>query len=184
MNAERDPNDPDGTEELALVRCDIDALRALQARGFDVAKPLTGSDKWTVLHLPLVGPTKSLDPDYFRYAIDQGADVGAQDRYGYTPLHFAARGRRPEIIQILIDAGAPLDVKTLDRPQTPFFLAISPTDPCPECIDIFLAAGAAQHDAVHRNWLRTTAHTIPGHEFIAELVGKYIDPELEPVEPG
>jgi ankyrin repeat protein len=171
-------------EGMALVTCDLEALMRHQANGFDVSKTLPGSQQRNSLHLTLSSTTAAVDPDFVRYLIDQGVDVGAQDRYGYTPLHFAARGRRPEIIQILIDAGAPLDVKTLDRPQTPFFLAISPTDPCPECIDIFLAAGAAQHDAVHRNWLRTTAHTIPGHEFIAELVGKYIDPELEPVEPG
>lgn len=164
----------------AIASGDLEEVKRLQAEGLDLAQIVAEEEQWNALHMALGGFLREVDADFIRYLIDHGADVAAQDRYGMTPLHYAARSHRPEIVKVLADAGAPVNVVEYDRNQTPFALAIVPTSPSPETMDALLAAGEAQHDAVHRNWLRSTIHTIPGHEFMKELVAKYLDPELEP----
>ncbi|MBX2852455.1 MAG: ankyrin repeat domain-containing protein [Phycisphaeraceae bacterium] len=42
--------------------------------------------------------------------IEAGADLGVQNRKDQTPLHLALSGRDVKMAQLLIDAGAPLDV--------------------------------------------------------------------------
>jgi ankyrin repeat protein len=38
--------------------------------------------------------------------LEEGADVGARDHAGYTPLHAAAELGRAQIVRILLRAGA------------------------------------------------------------------------------
>jgi ankyrin repeat protein len=45
--------------------------------------------------------------------ITKGADLNAQNSYGYTPLHIAALGGEKEIVALLLAAGA--DVTARDR---------------------------------------------------------------------
>jgi len=166
----------------SIVRGELDVLRSLKAEGLDLGQVIDETDKWNALHMALVGTARDVDPDFIRYLIDEGADVAAQDRYGMTPMHYAARTHRAEVIRVLADAGAPPNIQAYERNRTPIGLAIDPTSPSPETMDALLAAGEAQHTAQHRNWLRSTIHTIAGHEFMKELVAKYLDPELEPEE--
>ena len=42
--------------------------------------------------------------------INAGADVDAQDRRGYTPLHIVAKSGNPEIMIMLLESGAIHDV--------------------------------------------------------------------------
>ena len=42
--------------------------------------------------------------------INAGADVDAQDRRGYTPLHIVAKSGNPEIVVMLLESGAIHDV--------------------------------------------------------------------------
>ena len=57
--------------------------------------------------------------------LDGGADVMARDKYGSTPLHWAAKciyGCKPGVIQALLDSGA--DAKTKNKNgKTPWDLA-------------------------------------------------------------
>ena len=41
--------------------------------------------------------------------IETGVDLDAVNKDGYTPLHIAASGDFPEIIEILIDGGAEIE---------------------------------------------------------------------------
>jgi ankyrin repeat protein len=41
-----------------------------------------------------------------RMLLDRGASVNARDLLGRTPLMWAARNRRTEIVQMLLDHGA------------------------------------------------------------------------------
>ena len=169
-------------EGKAVVVGDLDSLKRFQAEGLDLALVIPGSDQWNVLHLALASESREVDPDFIRYLIDQGADVAAQDRYGMTPMHYAARSHRAKIVRVLTEAGAPPNIKTYEKDETPLVLAIVRTSPSPETMDALLAAEEAQHTAQYRNWLRNTIHTIPGHGFMKDLVAKYLDPEIEPEE--
>ena len=40
------------------------------------------------------------------HCLESGADVQARDKYGYSPLHFAARRSSLEVVAALIAAGA------------------------------------------------------------------------------
>ncbi|QOJ78899.1 ankyrin repeat domain-containing protein [Infirmifilum lucidum] len=54
--------------------------------------------------------------------LDRGADVNTRDKYGWTPLHYAADGGHLEVARLLLDRGA--DVNTRDNDgRTPLDLA-------------------------------------------------------------
>ena len=55
--------------------------------------------------------------------IARGADVNARDDENWTPLHFAAREDSPEIVRLLIDTGADIDVLN-DTGQAPISIAV------------------------------------------------------------
>jgi ankyrin repeat protein len=44
--------------------------------------------------------------------IDHGVDLNVQDEYGYTPLIWAASCNKPDIVELLMEAGA--DPKIID----------------------------------------------------------------------
>ena len=52
-----------------------------------------------------------------------GADVNAKDKYGYTPLHFAAMHEQADTFRALVDLGANLRIRNDDEWQTPLELA-------------------------------------------------------------
>ncbi len=53
----------------------------------------------------------------------KGCDPAGADRFGWTPLHYAARDGRTDAVRILIDKKAPLDVRTI-MGQTPYNIAM------------------------------------------------------------
>lgn len=55
-------------------------------------------------------------------ALQHGADVKAVDEYGNTALHYAAYHRLPTVVQVLVDRGAPLEVKNMFG-ETPLWAA-------------------------------------------------------------
>lgn len=52
-----------------------------------------------------------------------GADVGAADRSGWTPLHFAAYGGKLETVKYLVEEGAVVNARD-NRGRTPRPLAV------------------------------------------------------------
>ena len=51
------------------------------------------------------------DIEAIRKDIENGCDVNAQFDHGFTPLHFAVRSNRPNVVRLLLDSGADPDVK-------------------------------------------------------------------------
>jgi len=45
--------------------------------------------------------------------LDSGYDPAKADRFGWTPLHYAARDGRSDAVRLLVDRKAPLDARTL-----------------------------------------------------------------------
>ena len=54
---------------------------------------------------------------------ERGADVNKPDRYGRTPLHFAAASNNVEALEWLLGHGAEMELKTLEECQTPLHYA-------------------------------------------------------------
>jgi ankyrin repeat protein len=92
-------------------------------------------------------------PQQIQAAINNGADVNATDKYGMTPLMWAAEyNRNPEVITTLLKAGA--DLKAQDKSGfTALMIAASRTH-SPEIIITLLRAGA---DAKAKNGKGYTA---------------------------
>lgn len=52
-------------------------------------------------------------------------DLNAPDTYGHTPIYYAAKENRLNIIHELIKNGANLNIRDLICGQTPLFYAVS-----------------------------------------------------------
>ena len=63
-----------------------------------------------------------------RLVIDCGLDPNVKDYAGSTPLHYAARGGRPNVVKLLLEHGADPNVQNVDG-NTPLHYAISEGHP-------------------------------------------------------
>jgi len=79
------------------------------------------------------------DVDEVRRLITAGADPNAVDRDGWSPLHDAAWGDRPEIATLLIQAGAKVNRLTSDGTSPLHQAALAD---CFEVAEVLLKAGA------------------------------------------
>ena len=50
-----------------------------------------------------------------RQCLQDGNDVGIPDKYGWTPLHLAAKFKQPAVIEARLDAGADTKLKTSEN---------------------------------------------------------------------
>lgn len=78
--------------------------------------------------------------------LSEGSDPDAQDARGFTALHFAAQESRPDIVAVLLSAGA--SVGLVDQHgNTPLFTAVHNyrDDDSRECVTPLLLAGADRH---------------------------------------
>jgi ankyrin repeat protein len=82
------------------------------------------------------------DLKMIEYLLNHGADANAAEYAGWRPLHFAARDRKPEIVETLLARGAVVD--PLDaHGNTPLSHCITSSYPWnPAVADVLLAHGA------------------------------------------
>jgi len=83
------------------------------------------------------------------YLVEHGADVNAVEKgERWTPLHFAAREQKVQLVKILLDRGAAVDPVDAYG-NTPLWRCIMSTYPRnPAVVDLLLAHGA---DPRHKN---------------------------------
>lgn len=105
------------------------------------------------IELALVWASRFGREPVVRFLLDQGVDPGARDSDSMTALHWAAAARCMDLVAMLIERGAPLEVRNtwggtvLD--STVYFAVNQPlTTPCsshgyPAVIEALLTAGAA-----------------------------------------
>lgn len=129
----------------AISRGDVDRLDALVTAD-DIAG-VTERERWTLLHQALVTPSRRVSDAMVTHVVALGVDVGARDAWGNTALFYAARGRRPDLVAALLQAGAAPDPVN-EKGVTPLrqTLLVLPADVA--TLRLLLAAGA---DPRHRN---------------------------------
>lgn len=72
--------------------------------------------------------------------VKNGADVNYQDAFGIAPMHGAARTNRTEIIQVLIENKANVNLATPDGKETPLHYAAKYNNP--DVVKLLLEKGA------------------------------------------
>lgn len=82
----------------------------------------------------MITPFDYITADEARKLIAAGADVNAQAKYGWTPLHLAARSGRIETARILIASGADASIRN-NEGKTPS------DDRDPEIAHVFSSSG-------------------------------------------
>lgn len=90
---------------------------------------------------PLINATCHNQKIIVKYLIDKGANLNAQDKLGYSSLHFAAQNGYIEIADMLLKNGASIDL--LDAyGNTPLGKAVFYFNNDPEMIYLLLQKGA------------------------------------------
>ena len=57
----------------------------------------------------------NIEPEFIQLLIDYGADVTIQDMFNVTPLHNAVRKDNKVVVQLLLDAGAEMRSRTVEK---------------------------------------------------------------------
>ena len=111
---------------------------------------------------------KTGTPQEVQAAINEGADLKAQDEYGMTPLLYAAWNNDPEVIRALLKAD--LDVNSKDKADALRWAAS--TNPNPEMITVLLKAGAEVNARDKNGWtaLMLAARDNQNPEVITTLI--------------
>lgn len=97
----------------AIVKNDKKKINTLINQGMNI-KEVTEKEKWNYLHSALMTRTLVPEPEIINYLIHNGVDVNAIDIYGNTPLHYAARAKKPQIIEVLLSV-ANIEVNHINK---------------------------------------------------------------------
>lgn len=89
----------------AVLKGQLETLDQLIEAGGDIAE-LTELERWSYLHRALMTVTLPPTTTTIHYLLGKGLDVNASDYYGNTPLIYAARLKRADLIEVLLAAGA------------------------------------------------------------------------------
>jgi len=124
----------------AIFDGDLAGFDAAVQQGADLSA-VTKTEHWNLLHRALVSVNLPLSPAIIGRLITLGVDMDARDREGYTPLHFAARARRIEIVRMLLDARAEIDPVNKEG-STPLRLALTTKPADAALVELLLQRGA------------------------------------------
>ena len=134
----------------AAFNGDVETLRRLLAEGYSPnAIEWTGEDferQRTPLHVLCTScDDMSGHVACFKLLRDAGANLGATDSLGYTPLHYSALHGNSEMVSLLIQAGVNVNATNRDgfTPLHETTSRLSYVKSNVDCADLLLKAGAA-----------------------------------------
>lgn len=96
----------------------LDVVRHL----LDYGSPLDDTNN-NVEKAPLSCAAGECHINIVEFLLNNGVEVNTRDRFGWTPLHYAAQRNNQTLTGTLLDHGATIDATTTDG-QTPFHIAI------------------------------------------------------------
>lgn len=152
----------------AVYRRDYALLaEALSAHGLVTASDEDG--RTLLIHAVLA---QDADAKMIEFLIAYGADVNAYDKnQHWTPLHFAARSQRADIIQILLDNGATVDAEDVFG-NTPLWRCVMHASPNRDAVLALVRRGAnASHKNKHGNSPRDVAISTAKRELVQLFEG-------------
>ena len=158
----------------AIFASDIERFDALVTKGFDI-HGVTTPDNWNLLHRGLVSLSTPPSAAMIDHLIELGVGIDAADRYGNTPLHYAARLKDPARLESLLKAGAQVDPLNHDG-LTPLRLMLTTKPFKLEAVESLLAHGAnveqrAEGGTSLLDYARTIAHG--DDRALVDLLEKY-----------
>ncbi|KAK1940864.1 Ankyrin repeat domain-containing protein 50 [Phytophthora citrophthora] len=119
--------DEDGSTALhiAALKSNAEIVSILLDRGSSVTA--VDNNGWTILHAAV----RNLDSDTLdkvNLLLEKEAVLNTPDKKGSTALHFAARYCNQEVVNLLLDAGAEIDVVDTSGNNALSYLLLSDTD--------------------------------------------------------
>ncbi|XP_058801042.1 putative ankyrin repeat protein RF_0381, partial [Phymastichus coffea] len=116
--------------QLAVIRSNPTITQILKNHGADLKEPCNGGN---LLHLLSQKSSKVISSskleELIGLLVSQGCDVNARDKYGMTPMHWAAQSRRNAVIIGLMKCHANVDARELNvRRLTPLQMAVDNND--------------------------------------------------------
>lgn len=158
--------------DYAIFSGDLEKLRALkEAGGDEFVKQRSVKEGWNHLHMALLAiADDDLTPiAAIKYLLEIGVDVNAADCYGNTPLHYAARAKYVEAMELLLDYGAAKDVPNIDT-VTPLRQTLLSLPFSHAATELLLARGATP-DPATLMFVREISHGTD--KVIGELFDKH-----------
>jgi uncharacterized protein len=124
--------------ETAIYRNDVGRLAALLTDGLDADS--RDADGRTLLMLAVLSSDASIE--VVSTLLSHNADVNARDSdQQWTPLHFAARDQRADLVKALLEAGAVVDA-TDSFGNTPLWRSVMSFRGDSAAIELLMASGA------------------------------------------
>lgn len=160
-----DPNTPDSSGKPALILAmqeeNIAVVEALMARPDLNVNLLNPAGESALMMAALRG-----DLAWCERLLARGANV---NQSGWTPLHYAATGPEPKIVQLLLDRGAVVDAESPDK-TTPLMMAARYGKE--ESVTLLLAHGADPKRTNDRNMTAADFALGGGREWLVERLSK------------
>ena len=120
---------------LTYSKCDADAFNLLHAAGANLNHRSQSEG-----NTALVVAVSACDTERVRILLELGANTELARQNGITPLHFAVHEGLMDIARLLLEAGAPVNLKGGSAESPPLHLAAASGDVA--MIDLLLAHGA------------------------------------------
>ncbi|STQ90788.1 ankyrin repeat domain-containing protein [Iodobacter fluviatilis] len=124
----------------AIFKGEIEAFNLLVSTD-DEINSITKKEHWNFLHQALVSVSLAPSRPMVVHLISRGVDVNAKDIWGNTPLHYAARIKNSEIIELLLNAGSEINAINHEG-ITPLRQTLLQKPHNLKATEIFLAYGA------------------------------------------
>ncbi|WP_445362600.1 ankyrin repeat domain-containing protein [Microbulbifer sp. ANSA003] len=151
----------------AIFKGDIESLESFIASGFDITRE-TEKEKWSFLHMATQSVTLPINTESLKFLLSKKVGINNQDVYGNTALHYAARNRHEQAIEILLSAGADVQLKNKDG-ITPLHQTLLQKPFSLSATELLLVAGSETIELT--NYVNTISHGEDSN--VKELFAKY-----------